>query len=302
MNVLINRKPVEGPWGGGNLFVKAFYEYMERLGHRVVQSLSDLPEIVFVQDPRAAIDQINMPEIIKYKESNPRTKIIHRVNECDARKGTDDVDGYLRYCSQFTDHTIFVSNWMKDYHISRGWACPTHSVLYNGVDMNHFFPNPKKIDNEKINIVTHHWSDNPRKGADVYSFIDNFVSRNDKFTFTYIGRTKQKLRHSTIIPPLSGKTLGAELSRYDVYVTGTRFDPGPNHIIESLACKLPTFAFTEGGGACEFVGDKHVFCDENSLVSCLQNYKQIGNNITSLPISWEECITQLNKVITGVLA
>jgi hypothetical protein len=30
-----------------------------------------------------------------------------------------------------------------------------------------------------------------------------------------------------------GKELGDELGKYDVYASASRFDPGPNHIIES---------------------------------------------------------------------
>ena len=35
MKILINRKVVEGPWGGGNNFVKSFCEYLPELNHEV---------------------------------------------------------------------------------------------------------------------------------------------------------------------------------------------------------------------------------------------------------------------------
>ena len=41
MKILINRKPVEGPWGGGNLFVKAFCESASLRGHEVTFQLED---------------------------------------------------------------------------------------------------------------------------------------------------------------------------------------------------------------------------------------------------------------------
>ena len=52
MKVLINRKPVGGPWGGGNLFVKAFSEKLPLGGHKVVYEFSDDIDVIFVQDPR----------------------------------------------------------------------------------------------------------------------------------------------------------------------------------------------------------------------------------------------------------
>jgi len=299
VKLLINRKPIEGPWGGGNLFVKAFHEQMKNFGHEIVDNLNDKPDIVFVQDPRPASNQINMDSIINYKAENPKSKIIHRVNECDARKGTTGMDEFLRECSKYTDHTVFVSNWMKSYHLEKGWVCKSNSVLYNGVNLEDFSPQ-KKISNGKTNIVTHHWSDNPLKGADVYKFLDEFVGKNPDFTFTYIGRTKQKFKNSEVIKPLSGKSLGDCLVRYDVYVSGSRYDPGPNHIIESLACHLPTFSFVEGGGACEFTGKTHVFNDVDTLVYFLRNYQSIGKNVTSLPIPWKTCMLYLNDVFLGL--
>ena len=41
-----------------------------------------------------------------------------------------------------------------------------------------------KINNKKVNIVTHHWSDNYLKGFDVYDKLDEFVKENNDFTFT----------------------------------------------------------------------------------------------------------------------
>ena len=151
MKVLINRKPVSGPWGGGNLFVSSFCEYMDNLGHQVVHTLDSDLDMIFLQDPRYSDLGISINEIAAYKRSFPSVKVVHRVNECDARKGTSGMDELLRDCSRISDHTIFVSNWIRDYHINKGWHAAA-SVLYNGVDDQVFKPG-NKIDNNKINIV-----------------------------------------------------------------------------------------------------------------------------------------------------
>ena len=110
MKILINRKPVQGPWGGGNLFVSAFCEYMKNIGHTVVHKFEYNIDLIFIQDPRYDELRISINEIIAYKKLKPLTKIIHRVNECDARKETSNIDALLRECSEFTDKTVFVSN------------------------------------------------------------------------------------------------------------------------------------------------------------------------------------------------
>ena len=80
MKILINRKPIEGPWGGGNNFVKAFYEYIPKLGHNIVSSLRENPDIVFIMDPRYDNGQISINEAIAYNRSNPKSKIIQRLS------------------------------------------------------------------------------------------------------------------------------------------------------------------------------------------------------------------------------
>ena len=288
MKILINRKPVEGPWGGGNLFVKALHKYLSTVGHEIVHQFSDNIDVIFIQDPRYSDLGISINEIVEYKQYRPSVKIIHRVNECDARKGTAEMDQLLRASSQYTDHTIFVSEWMRKYHLSRGWNCHDTSVIYNGVDKQHFFKSDQKINNEKVNIVTHHWANNRMKGFDIYEALDKFVGRNHDFTFTYVGRELGTFRNTQIISPLYEEKLGKELSKYDVYISGSLFDPGPNHILESLACELPTYVINNGGGAVEFAGEDHSFSSAEELISIL-TAKKFSKNTTMLPGLWKEC-------------
>ena len=295
MKILINRKPVDGPWGGGNLFVRAFCEVLRSCGHEVVFSLDPGLDVIFIQDPRYSDLGISINEIARFKKENPSVKIIHRVNECDARKNTKDVDSLLRACSSISDTTVFVSHWMKDYHKNRDWHCKDTAVVYNGVNKDHF-KKRDKIKNNKINIVAHHWSDNRLKGADVYEFLDDFVGKNDKFTFTYIGRTSSKFKNTKIIEPISGLVLGEELSKYDIYVSGSRFDPGPNHILESLACEMPTFVHVDGGGAKEFAGKNFSFETPEDLSKLLENTSLNIQNCT-FPGTWRDSIGRYLAII-----
>ena len=43
---------------------------------------------------------------------NDKSIVIHRVNECDERKGTDFVNDYLVGVNKSADYTIFVSTWL----------------------------------------------------------------------------------------------------------------------------------------------------------------------------------------------
>jgi hypothetical protein len=292
MKVFINRKPVNGPWGGGNLFIKSFCDNFA-IRNKVVHSLEESIDVLFMQDPRPGNTGISINELISYKNYFPNAKIVHRVNECDARKNTEGVDDMLRQCSEFTDMTIFVSEWMKNYHIEKGWKCKNNQVLINGV-MTEFDKN-QKINNGKINIVTHHWSNNYLKGFDIYDKLDEFVKENNEFTFTYIGRERGTFSNTSIIKPLHGKSLMGELSKYDIYVSASRYDPGPNHILESLACKIPTYVHSEGGGSVEFAGTDHVFYNFDELINLLLSKHYVNNNTEIY--NWDKAMLKLEDTI-----
>jgi len=295
-SILLNRRPVEGPWGGGNLLVKAICEGFKLDGINVVHDFNQSVDIIFMQDPRPGNTGISINEIVQWKSKNPHVKVIHRVNECDARKGTKGLDSFLRECSKYTDFTVFVSNWMRDYHIFKGWNCNSTGVIYNGVNTDHF-KRRERLDNGKINIVTHHWSSNRMKGFDVYEAIDEFVKDTD-FTFTYIGRELGTFKNTKIIPPLFGEELGKELSRYDLYVSGSLWDPGPNHILESIACQIPTYVVSDGGGAVEFAGKDHAFEDMDQLFRIIRSRSYVNNSLSIN--SWRQCTDQYLDLVRSL--
>ena len=290
MKILLNRKPVEGPWGGGNHFLVGMIEECEKRGHTVTHQLEADIDVIYLHDPRPDELGISINEAIQYKRHFNSTLVVHRVNECDARKGTDGVDDLLRQTSQYTDFTIFVSNWMKSYHESLGWLSPSRGVFYNGVNTENFYPR-EKIDNQKVNIVTHHWSNNYLKGFDVYDWLDKWVEKNTDFTFTYIGRENGSFKNTKVVEPLFGKSLGDELGKYDVYVSASRYDPGPNHVLESLASGIPTYVHVDGGGSVEFAGLDHSYKTLEDLEKILLSKRFEQNSM--MPKDWKQCMPDL---------
>ena len=273
MKLYINRNPVNGPWGGGNGATKAIFDHMVTNN---LTCVGELPDTIIMLGLEREDNLGSLEELVSYKLKNPQTKLIIRVNDCDARKGTTGVDDRFLAASRHADGAIFVSEWMRDYFMNKGWACKNNTVIVNGVDQNIFKPfdgNTKPFENLRpkvVKIVTHHWSDNHMKGEDYYEMLDEFVGRNPyRFQYTFIGRTKAKLKNTQVVPPLWGKELGVALSQNDVCINASRFDPGPNSVIESIACGLPTYVHTEGGGGVEFAGHDHTFGTWDELENIL---------------------------------
>lgn len=295
--LLMNREPVKGPWGGGNLFVKAICEHAEEFGWKIVHGFEPGIDAILMVDPRPDGLGIGMKEIYQYRQVTG-CRVVHRVNENDARKGTNSMDEMLRACSHFTDASVFVSKWIQDYHKKKGWYGRKGYVVYNGVDHDHFKP-AQKFNDGKTHLVTHHWSNNLMKGFDIYDKLDEWIRENDAFTFTYIGRDHGNFKNTRVVSPLFGQELGAELGRYDIYISASLFDPGPNHIIEALACGIPTYAIRDGGGACEFVGVDGVYEDYDDLVRRLTS--DTTGPILGWNIDWKECARLYFEVFKEVL-
>lgn len=303
MQVYMNRKPVTGPWGGGNAFFRAYNEFGGRPGIEVLHdpTLNVNPDVMLLVGLENDGQDIGVEQAIMYKMYvRPECKLVLRVNECDARKGTDHMDAALLSVSEHMDGTIFVSRWTQDYFNEKGWACKNQAVIVNGVDRSVFRPGPK-LNNGKLNIVAHHWSDNPMKGADIYEKIDRLVGEYpDKLAFSYVGRHKCDFKHTRIVRPLSGKALGDELGKHDVYVSASRWDPGPNHCLEALACELPTFVHCDGGGCVEFAGAAQAYNDWNELRGFLMTVKpgRVMKNVDPTPLyDWQTCVQEYNAFL-----
>lgn len=299
----MNRQPIVGPYGGGNNYVKSVCSHAKENGFEVVHKFEPNLDAILLIDPRYDELGISVKEIIKYKELFPKTKVIHRVNECDARKGTHGMNEMLYVCSEVSDLSIFISNWLKDHHIGSGrWKCNNVKMIYNGVDLDIYKPN-KKIENGKTNIVVHHWSDNIYKN-EFTSNMDQFIGQNsDRFTFTYIGRAPKQmsLKNTQIIGPLYGKELGEELGKYGVYISSSLYDPGPNHITEALACKLPTYISKKGGGGVEMVGEDHVYSSFEEVEKILLENKHSPNEKSIQINNWDVVIKKYFDAIKELL-
>jgi len=304
--VLINRQIIQGPWGGGNNFVKSLYEALVTDGHTIVNSLKDNDiDLIVMIDPRYDESGISINEIFTYKQKNPKVKILHRINECDVRKNTNEIDSLLLASNQIADETVFISGWLRDYFIAKGFN-KNNSVIYNGCDSSHFYPE-KNLQNKTIQypikIVTHHWSDNWMKGFDAYKYLDELCEKNpEKYEFTYIGRYAKEYspKSTRLVKPLYGKELGNELRKHDVYVTASRWEPCGMHHIEGASSGMPVIYHKDGGGIVEGC-EKHgmLFSKPEDLPLILESVVKNYNNLL-LKIDYE--FLSSNRCLQGYLS
>jgi glycosyltransferase involved in cell wall biosynthesis len=279
MKVFFNRYPRYTAYGGGNQFLQKMTSLFTEKGHEVVYHLQEGIDLIFMMDPRPGDHGYSIQHIWSYKQNYPNVKIIHRINECDKRKSTHGLDEILIQSANISDKVVFISEWLQEYFEKSGYQKDS-KVIYNGCDTNHFYPDQNTKINEKIRLVTHHWSDNWLKGFDIYTEIDKYLSDNSNapFEFTYVGRyCKEYNPEKTIlVPPLHGKELGDELRRHDIYVTASRWEPCGMHHIEGAASGMPVLYHEDSGGIVELCQNHGK--SFNSFESFLEAFDEVSKN------------------------
>ena len=275
MKISIGANIKDGPWGGGNLFVKNLSKYLKAKGHTVVYELIDDDiDIILLTDPRKNSESSSFThkEIKKYlKKINPNAKVVHRINECDERKNTRGVNSFYIKANKISNFTIFVSEWLKDTYVKSGYVSKNDSIILAGADSEIF--NRDKLSNykygEKFKIVTHHWSNNWNKGFSTYDLLDKLLdnkSFSSKYEFTYIGNLPKKysFKNTNVMTPLEGVDLANELKKHHIYLTASLNEPSGNHHIEAAQCGLPIL-YIDSGGIPEYCNGYGVEFNENNF-------------------------------------
>ncbi len=248
MKVAIGYHLQEGPWGGGNQFARALTDALEAAGHQVCFGLDareiDLILLTEVRG-RSPAASFNAGTILRYLQfRNPKALVVHRINECDERKGTRNMNRLLSRANYVADHTVFIASWLRKLPVWREQR--PSSVILNGGDTDCFTPSKKHgwQSETPLKIVTHHWGGNRLKGADVYEKLDSLLSSpewRERIEFTYVGNLPSgcALPNSRHLKPLSGKALAEELASHHVYLTGSINEPAGMHHVEGALCGLP---------------------------------------------------------------
>ena len=162
---------------------------------------------------------------------------------------------------------------------------------------------------DKINLVTHHWSNNWMKGFDIYTELDKFLENRNDIAFTYIGRYYDGYvpRNTKLIPPLYGKNLGDELRKYDIYITAARWEACGMHHIEGACCGLPVLYHKNGGGINE--SSKNYGIEYHDIPSLLESiykikesYHEYRDKIPYEYLSSKRCSEAYYKIIQEMLS
>jgi len=246
---------VDGPWGGGNQFLKA--QRQEMMSRGVYCDDADRADVVFTNSHHW------LQQGLALKRRRPQVRIVHRIDGPVAliRRTRWTIDQLIfDYIREGADAVVFQSVWSREQCLDGGLAMPALcDTIVNAPDSRFFFKAPRSPANERIRLVATSWSANALKGFDVYEALDRHLDFS-RFEFTFIGNSPVPFSRARHLAPLGQEALGEELRRHDVYITGSVNDPCSNSLIEALHCGLPALARTSGGHP-SIVGEQGVLFD-----------------------------------------
>lgn len=313
MKIAFNRQTRRTPWGGGAHFATAFEDFLTRQGHDVVHKLEPDLDWIVMLDPRHEEGGFDASAIHQYKRANSRVRVLHRINDTGITRGGNLLDDIIVKANKHVaDYTVFISSWVRDYYRAEVWKGSfdeelngNYKVITNGCETTYFYPSPARELHKPIRLVTHHWSDNPNKGLDLYKAIDDFIRQGAHIEFTYVGRyPKQHTpKHTNVIQPLYGVELGDELRKHDIYVTAARYEACGSHHVEGAACGLPVIYHNDGGGVVEMasrygVGISNPGEFRQALTTVVDNYDEFQRTVRNVDLSAETMCRKYLEVMS----
>jgi len=272
MKIYFNRRPVDGPWGGGSKVLTAIVKECTIRGHEVFfeeQIVRNDLDIIFCIDPRPS-QKVSYSDL--YSRKNDRNILIQRVGDLGTH-GKPELFDMVAKTAPVADKIVFPSNWSLNILRSRVNLTNSCRVIENA-PLEDFFVS-KKIQKDfsgKIRIVSHHWSDNSMKGFEIYDKLDEFCEKSDgRYEFTFIGRKPKTFTPKNYVEPQDVKGLVEILPKHHIYITASKKEAGANHVLEAMALGLPVLYHVEGGSINEYCQDYGIsYKNSEGLIKILE--------------------------------
>lgn len=235
----------QGPWGGGNQFLKALKKEFEKQG-------------VYGENPeKADVILFNsyhwLKQVLKLKSKHPEKILIHRLGPIfhyhRGRFWKRYDKKLIKMTNKISEGVIFQSNWSLKESLKLGFnEHKAHCVIYNASDNKVFNRDNKKPFNpaERIKLIAVSWSPNWKKGFDIYKYLDENLDFS-KYEMTFMGNSPLGFKNINWIKPVSPEKLAEILKEHDIFITAAQKDACSNSLIEALSCGLPAVALNDGG-------------------------------------------------------
>lgn len=277
MIIAVNKEPRQ-VGGGGYHFIRALIESSNKINSKIVFNLlsKDIDAIIIIG--MVGKNTFSIKDAIRYKEKH-HIPIVIRVNNLDTHAQKNIMSAYLKY-NKHVDAGVFVSQWALDYAKQKKLHFKNEYVIRNCTTDCFYSSRVQWNETDPLRIVTHHWSTNNYKGFEVYRQLGQLISSKElkkEFNLCYIGRSQFNLPNFEKKPVLKGSKLVEKLAAQHVYISASKLEAGPYHILEALACGLPVIYGESGGAIAEYVQDCGFCFNAKNLLDSLYTMKNNYN-------------------------
>jgi glycosyltransferase involved in cell wall biosynthesis len=268
-----------GPFGGGNTFLRTLRKYLVLKGHYTNDKYkSDL--ILFNLNPVYQMDKL-IWDIKKIKSVNPSTLIVGRIDGPTVLvRGMDfELDKYSQLFSEYiADGIVFQSSWSRCQNYKIGFKKNKHETKIINAPDSECFNSNKKIrylnNQSKTKLIASSWSSNWSKGFETFQWLDQNLDF-EKYEFRFFGKSPIKFENIIMSEPVDSITLSKALKGSDIFINASLNEACSNALIEAMHCGLPAIAFN-GTGNPEIIKNGGELFNTNSEI--INKLELIKNN------------------------
>ena len=267
------------PYGGGNQFMLALKPALERRGVRIRVNESARPvDLHLCNSAWFNVD------VLRAASRRSPLRMVHRIDgPVSAYRGTDraEDDRIFSLNLEFATATVFQSFWCFSRSLAMGYRPAAPVVIHNAVDGRVFHPADRRPADQcgRIRLISAAWSDNPRKGLDIFTWLDEHLDFS-RFEYTFVGRIQAEFRQIRHVPAQPSARLARLLREQDLFISASRSEPCSNALLEAMSCGLPALYMNDGGnpelvqlGGLPFNGVDDILAQLDRLAENLDHYR-----------------------------
>lgn len=275
MKIHISYRFKDGPWGGGNQFLKALRR--EFVKNNIYTDSARKADVVLFDSYQ------NIRGLFSCWLRGGRQKIVYRLGPVFSlhRSGIKWklIDRLVVLVANLcADLVIFQSTWSYQQALRLGFnKKKKHTIIVNAVDTSIFFRKQTiaRDVTQPVRLIYTSWSSNLNKGFSYLKFLDTHLDFK-KYEMRFIGNSPFSFKNIKVMSPLPSDALAEELRQSDIFISPVKDDACSNAILEGLAAGLPVVALESGGNG-ELVGRAgKMFQSEQGLLVAIA---QVSANI-----------------------
>ncbi len=252
VTVSIFREYVKPPYGGGNQFMLALRKELQAMGVRVLNNAVGEGIDGYIFDS-LWFDMKLLDKLARLRQPS----VVHRIDgPIYLYRGKDKEldDRIFEINREFATATVIQSLFTWQNILTSGYTPVNPVVIRNASDPAIFNRDGKAAfdPKRKIRLISSSWSSNPRKGGDVYKWLDQNLDWS-RYDYRFIGNASVEFQSIQKFGAVPSAQLARYLREADIYITASQNDPCSNALIEAQNCGLPAI-YLKSGGHPELVG------------------------------------------------